>query len=169
MLSAETAVGKHATEAVRVMGRIAERAEREFLSDSGLRERRRAVTKREVADVIAHSAARSAEELGAAAILALTHRGLTARVLSKHKPGAPVIAATTREGSFRQMGLLWGVTPLLARYHEDEWEALGAVRDEVLRRGWLQPDDVVIVVNSRGGVRAQSNTLRAGPLKDLGP
>jgi pyruvate kinase len=150
------------------MGRIAERAEREFLSGAGLREWRRTVTTREVADVIAHSAARSAEELGAAAILALTHRGLTARVLSKHKPGVPVIAATTRQDTYRRMGLLWGVTPLLAQYHEGEWEALGAVRDAVLRRGWLQPDDVVVVVNSRGGVRAPSNTLRAGPLKDLG-
>jgi pyruvate kinase len=169
MLSAETAVGKHPLEAVRVMGRIAERAERELLDPRNMHERRRAVSTSGIADVVAHGAARAAEEVGAKAILSLTHHGLTARVLAKHKPRVPVYAATTRERTYRQMGLLWGVTPVLCRYHEDEWEALGAVRDAVLQHGWLKPDDVVVVVNSRRGVRAQSNTLRVAPLRDIGP
>jgi pyruvate kinase len=168
MLSAETAVGKHAAEAVRVMARIAERAEREFLSPTGLHEWRSTVTQREVPDVMAHGAARAAEELGAAAIVALTNFGLTARVLSKYKPSVPIYAATTRAATARQLGLLWGVTPLVVPYREEEWPALAGARDELLKRGALAPDDLVVVVNSRGGVRAQSNTMRVVPLRELG-
>jgi pyruvate kinase len=150
------------------MGRIAERAEQELLAD-GLTSRRHAVTQRQIPDVVAHGAARSAEELGAAAILALTHKGHTARVLSKYKPKVPILAATSRPDTCRRLGLLWGVTPVLAPFHEDEWAALGAVRDAVLAKGLLQPKDVVVVVNSRAGVRGFTNTLRIAPLKELGP
>jgi pyruvate kinase len=168
MLSAETAVGKHAHEAVAVMGRIAERAEAELLSPRDLAQRRHAVTSRSIPDVVAHSAARGAEEAGARAILALTHKGLTARVLSKYKPSVPIFAVTSLASAQRQMGLLWGVTPLRAPFHEDEWVALGAAREAVLQAGLLKPADVVAVVNSRGGVRSSTNTLRILPLRDLG-
>jgi pyruvate kinase len=168
MLSAETAVGKHAIEAVAVMGRIAERAETELLQPREMAQRRHAITSRSVPDVMAHSAARGAEEAGARAILALTHKGLTARVLSKYKPSVPILAVTSVPAAYRQLGLLWGVTPILAPFHDDEWIALGAARDAVLATGLLKPTDVVAVVNSRLGVRASTNTLRILALRELG-
>ncbi|HEX2022418.1 MAG TPA: pyruvate kinase, partial [Candidatus Thermoplasmatota archaeon] len=116
MLSAETAVGKHAHAAVATMARIIGRAESVLLRPQGIEERRHAVTGPEVSDVVAHGAARAAEEMGAAAILALTHHGLTARVLSKYKPRVPIYAATSRDGTFHRLGLLWGVTPLLTPF-----------------------------------------------------
>ena len=168
MLSAETAVGKHATAAVGVMGRICERAEREFLTPEGLVERRRSVGRQDVADAVAHSAARAAEELQAKAILALTHHGLTARVLSKYKPNVPILAVSSREDTCNRVGLLWGVVPVRAPYREDEWEALAAARDLVLAQGHARPDDLLVVVNSRGGVRTHTNTMRVMRAKDLG-
>jgi pyruvate kinase len=167
MLSGETAVGKHPTDAIATMARIAEAAEREFLSPTGLHEWRQTVTKREVADVLAHGAARAAEELGAAGIVALTHHGLTARVLSKYKPNVPIFAVTSRESTARQLALLWGVRPLVAAYREDEWQALAAARDAILAEGVLSADDVVVVVSSVGGLRAQTNTMRVLRLRDL--
>ena len=168
MLSAETAVGKHPVAAVSIMGRICEKAEAELLRD-GLALRRHAVTKQEVSDVVAHSAARGAEELGAAAIVVLTHHGHAARTVSKYKPRVPILAATSRPGTYQRLGLLWGVTGLLSRFQEDEWEALGAARDAILSKGLLRPRDVVVVVNSRAGIRGSTNTLRVAPLRDLGP
>lgn len=168
MLSAETAVGKHAAAAVAMMARICLRAEADFLERHAITERRQLVRSEEVPDAVAHSAARCAEELSAAAIVALTHRGLTARVLSKYKPDVPILAVSSRADTCRQMGLLWGVVPVHAPYREDEWEALAAARDLILAHGHVQPDDVLVVVNSRGGVRASTNTLRVVPAKDLG-
>ena len=168
MLSAETAVGKHADAAVSVMGRICERAEREFLSPEGLVERRRFVNSNDVPDAVAHSAARTAEELGAAAIVALTHHGLTARVLSKYKPSVPILAVSSRQDTCDRMALLWGVVPVHAPYREDEWGALGAARDLLLAKGLAKPDDLLVVVNSRGGVRAHTNTMRVMRAREMG-
>ena len=169
MLSAETAVGKHPHEAVRTMARICEKAEQDALSKEALEIRRRAVTTQDVPDVIAHSAARAAEELGAAAIVALTHGGLTARMLSKYKPHVPVFAVTSRLDTYRRLGLLWGVTPIRGDFQEGEWEALAAARDKITASGALRPDDVVIVVSSRAGVRQGSNTMRIAAVRDLQP
>ena len=169
MLSAETAVGKHANEAVAVMGRVCEQAEQVLLSPEGIEQRRHAVTKPETADVIAHAAARASEDMGAAAILLLTHHGFSARVVSKHKPTVPILAATSRLATYHRLGLLWGVTPVLTEFREDEWEALGAARDAVLKLGGLKPTDTVVVVNGRAGIRGAANTLRVGQLKEIGP
>ena len=106
--------------------------------------------------------------MGAVAIVALTHGGHTARALSKHKPTVPVYAGTSLERTFRQCGLLWGVTPLFSPHEESEWKALGGLREALLARGLVKPDDVVVVVNSRKGVRAQTNTLRILPVRDMG-
>jgi hypothetical protein len=37
-----------------------------------------------------------------------------------------------------------------------------------VQRRWLQPKDVVVVVNARGGARSHTNTLRVMALSDLG-
>jgi pyruvate kinase len=168
MLSAETAVGKHPFAAVEVMGRIAERAEAVLLAE-GIEQRRHAVATPDVADAVAHSAARAAEELDASAIIALTHHGLSARMLSKYKPAVPIYAVTSRPETYQRLGLLWGVTPVLSRFQEDEWDALGAARDALLATGRYTPKDIVVVLSSRSGVRSPSNTLRVGALKEMGP
>ncbi|MFA5860843.1 MAG: pyruvate kinase [Candidatus Thermoplasmatota archaeon] len=168
MLSGETAIGKHPAAAVATMGRIAQKAEHEFLSRASLHERRRTVTSRSTPDVVAHAAARGAEELGASAIVALTHHGLTARVLSKYKPTVPIFAVTSRPDTARRLGLLWGVRGVVAPFKNDEWEALASARDAIMQTGSLKNDDTVIVVSSRGGVRAQTNTMRVLRLGDIG-
>ena len=168
MLSAETAVGKHANEAVATMARVCERAEAHLLKE-GLRERRQAVTTRSVSDVVAAGAATMAEDLGAAAILVLTHGGFAARSVSKYKPGVPVLACTSQERTYHRLGLLWGVEPFHIRYHEAEMDAIAAARDAVIAAGKLDAKDTVVFISSRGGVRNPSNTLRVGPVKDLAP
>ena len=169
MLSAETAVGKHAHEAVAVMGRICEQAERELLAPDGLGKRRRTVTSRAVSDVVAFGAAAMAEEMGAAAILVLTHGGFAARSVAKYKPTVPVLACTSRPMTYQRLGLLWGVRPFLIPYKEAELDAIGAARDAVVAAGAVREKDTVVFMSSRGGVRNPSNTLRAGPVRDIAP
>ena len=168
MLSAETAVGKHAAEAVRVMGRICEQAEGEMLR-VGLRERRAQATTRNVSDVVALGAASMAEELGAAGILVLTHGGFAARSVSKHKPRVPILACTSQKRTYHRLGLLWGVQPYLIPFREAELDAVAAAREAVVSAGVLKATDMVVFMSSRGGVRNPSNTVRVGPLKELAP
>ena len=49
----------------------------------------------------------------AAAIVAVTRGGKTARVLSALRPHAPIYAATSTAEIGRQLALTWGVVPLV--------------------------------------------------------
>ena len=68
------------------------------------------------------AAAAAAETTGAAALAVMTESGMTARLLSKHQPAAPIVAFTTRETTRRRMALYWGVSPhvMTWRHNPDE-------------------------------------------------
>ena len=48
-----------------------------------------------------------------------TSSGGTARTVSKFRPEAPILAATTEEATYRQMALYWGVAPMLVEWPRD--------------------------------------------------
>jgi pyruvate kinase len=109
MLSAETAVGRYPERAVRTMGRIAVEAEDVTVP----------VTRRRTEDhpsvlfspthALAHTAYQAAHELRAAALAVFTHTGYSARLASKSRPAAPIIALTPLETTCRRLTLAWGV------------------------------------------------------------
>ncbi len=110
MLSAETAVGQYPVEVVRVMDRIVRAAE------EGVEPRvvRRTVPERsEVSfpEAICGAASRAAASTEAAAIVAFSESGTTARLMSKQRPAAPIFAMTPFEPVRQRMALYWGVSP----------------------------------------------------------
>ncbi|MFH0992051.1 MAG: pyruvate kinase alpha/beta domain-containing protein [bacterium] len=50
-----------------------------------------------------------AQEVGAKAIVVITHSGSTAMQVAKYRPCARVIAATDREKILRRLNLIWGI------------------------------------------------------------
>lgn len=111
MLSNETAVGKHAVEAVATMARIAERIEQEGTSNINARQVRD--SRRSIPNAISQAVGQIAEQLGATAIMTLTQSGATARNVSKFRPHTPILAVTPHVNVARQLQLVWGVKPLL--------------------------------------------------------
>lgn len=110
MLSGETAVGRYPVEAVRVMMKIALNIEatlpyHKMLLDKG------ADLEPQTDDAIAYDACHTAHQLGAAAIVAFTSSGSTARRVSKYRPGIPILAATPSPKQRRRLLLSWGVYP----------------------------------------------------------
>ena len=63
-------------------------------------------------DAISHATVQVAHELNAAAIVTSTESGYTARMVSKYRPRAPIVAVTPKERIVRRMLLLWGVMPI---------------------------------------------------------
>ncbi len=45
----------------------------------------------------------------------MTHSGSTARMVSRYRPGAQIIAMTPFKEICRQLGIIWGVQPLLVK------------------------------------------------------
>jgi pyruvate kinase len=110
MLSAETAVGQYPVEVVQVMDRIVRAAEVE----TGPGFVRRASTENTCLtfeEAICLSASSAAAATGAHAIVAFSERGMTARLMSKQRPAAPIIGFTPFEPIRRRMALYWGLLP----------------------------------------------------------
>lgn len=77
---------------------------------------------KKVTDAVSHATCTSAHDLGASAIITTTSSGYTARMVSKFRPKAPIIVATTSLKIARQMALTWGTYPMIIKegYSTDE-------------------------------------------------
>ena len=156
MLSEETAIGQYPVEAVRMMARIAADAEPAAPSR---RAPRGASSVLSTPAAVADAACRLAENIGAAAVVACTELGETARLVARFRPRPRILAPTPSEETFRRLALVWGVVPLrIARSADSTPE--GTVR---LARdaGLLSPGQSVVV--TRGvpmGVPGSTNSIR---------
>lgn len=112
MLSGESAAGKYPVEAVETMARIARRAE-EVLPYQERLEQKRVHVNLSVTDAISYATCTTAMNLGASAIITSTRTGFTARMVSKYRPQADIIAATPDSKILNRLALVWGVHPVV--------------------------------------------------------
>jgi len=159
MLSGETAAGKYPIEAVDTMSSIAERTEMEL--DYGKSLHSFSGSKITVATAISHSSCTTAFELQAAAIITPTHSGSTARMVSKFRPKAPIIAATSDSRVMRNLCLSFGVYPVSVPQSDITDEIIelsvnAAVAAEYVKSG----DLVVITAGIPSGVAGTTNLIK---------
>lgn len=108
MLSAETSIGKYPVQAVKMMYDIAGETERHLPYETMLTQRGQWV-EQYTAEIISYNACYTALQLKAAAIVAYTHSGSTARRVSKYRPRIPIVAITPNEQIAGRLILYWGV------------------------------------------------------------
>jgi pyruvate kinase len=146
MLSAETAMGEYPQLAVHAMTRIILEIERRPIPQAAKvlarRESDAAVT---TEDAIAAATSAAANSLDAPVVMVFTKSGFSARIVSAHRPGVPIVAITDVERTYRQLALVWGVYPELvstAATYEEMFER-GSVA--VKEAGFAKPGDRVLV------------------------
>jgi pyruvate kinase len=144
MLSAETAAGLHPVLAVEAMRRIASAAEQAIvLRGQGLD--RVTPGSASVEETIAAATVTAVRLLGAQTIVVITKSGFSARVVAARRPGVSIVCLTDNARTYRQLALVWGVTPILVP-HCDTYEQMAAVAREKLReRGLAKPGDRIVV------------------------
>ncbi|MCL2637926.1 MAG: pyruvate kinase [Oscillospiraceae bacterium] len=168
MLSGETAAGAHPVEALRTMVKIAERTEknidytqrfRTLECDLGVN----------VTNAIAHATVTTALDLNAEAILTLTHGGNTARLLSKFRPCRRVLGCTPSEKTWRQLGLSWGVSPVLTEEKHGTYdELLHHAVDRAVEEGFLENGDLVVITAGVPlGVSGTTNLMKVQTVGDV--
>ncbi|HEX4600183.1 MAG TPA: pyruvate kinase [Gemmatimonadales bacterium] len=149
MLSAETAVGDYPFEAVGAMDRIIREMERQALSGNvgpSRDERRFSVAESvSVEDAIALGTSAVARMLKTPLIVTLTKGGFTARKVAAQRPPVPILAVTTERVTYRQLALVWGVTPVLVDQVPGYEAMLAVVRDLILRRGFAHAGDRIVM------------------------
>ena len=167
MLSAETAIGRYALEAVHTMARIAERTE-QALPFRELLAKRAAGAGASVTDAISYATAMASQTLGAAAILTVTETGMTARAVAKYRPRNPILAMVVDPEVSRQLSVVWGVHPLTCTRGGTVEETIeGAIRRALGEGAIDQGDLVVITAGSPGGQHGSTNMLRVQTVGDV--
>jgi pyruvate kinase len=143
MLSAETAMGEYPIEAVRAMDRIIRAMEPQALA----REERRLAARDEVSveGAIALGTTAVARMLKTPLIVTLTQGGFTARKVAALRAQMPILAVTTQTATFRQLALVWGVTPVLVDRVPGYDAMLEVVRDLILKRGYAAHGDHIVM------------------------
>ncbi|MEX2416658.1 MAG: pyruvate kinase [Paenibacillaceae bacterium] len=144
MLSGETAAGKYPVESVQTMSRIAERAEsaleyREILVKQSLAQQTT------VTEAISQSVANSALDLDAKAIITATESGYTARMVSKYRPKAPIIAVTPNLQVMRRLALIWGVLTVQGEVAKSTDEMFEMAVESCVNTGHIHLGDLVII------------------------
>ena len=119
MLSGETAMGDHPAHVVRVMSKIAERAEQDAIDMKMYEGIAHENAFFDLTNAICDAACTTARDVRAKAIIAVTKSGTTARRVSKFRPSEPIVAATPDNKTFHQLSLSWGVFPVLALDQDD--------------------------------------------------
>lgn len=148
MLSGETAMGKYPIEAVKTMVSIAERTESDIDYVKRLKNMD-FVNDFDVTNAISHATCTTAHDLGAAAIIALTYSGGTARQISRFRPKCPIIAPTLSEKARRQLNLSWGVVPMMSKVAANSDELFDSAVDEAEAMNLVKNGDLVVIT---GGV-----------------
>jgi len=144
MLSGETAAGMYPLEAVRTMHNIAARAEEALNHRNILSERSKRID-HNITDAIGQSVAHTALNLEVSAIIAPTESGHTAKVISKYRPKAPIIAVTSQPEVLRRLALVWGVYPQLGKKVSTTDEMLEIAVEESLNSQIVKHGDLVVI------------------------
>ena len=147
MLSAETAAGEYPKEAVEAMSRIIREIEKSMPTTVRRDERvRETDVPARTEHAVAAAAVAAARMLHAPLIVCFTKSGFTVRVVSAARPPVPVLAATDREKTYRQLALQWGVMPMYADEPPRYDAMLDAARERILVHGYAKPGDRVVVI-----------------------
>ncbi|TCN24455.1 pyruvate kinase [Mesobacillus foraminis] len=144
MLSGETAAGQYPIEAVQTMHNIASRAE-EALDHKELLSIRSKDTEHTITDAIGQSVAHTALNLEVNAIITPTESGHTARMISKYRPKAPIVAVTSNDHILRRLALVWGVYPQLGQVAKTTDEMLDNAVEESMKSGLVKHSDLVLI------------------------
>jgi pyruvate kinase len=144
MLSGETAAGAYPVRAVQTLDLVIREAE--SMPSSRLQlERPRLLSGHQHA--VCEAAVTLAERGDAAAIVAITRGGTTARVLSALRTRVPIFAATDQPEVARRLALSWGVVPVLTEIGDDVATTGQRISDDLLARHALEPGALVVFVS----------------------
>jgi pyruvate kinase len=160
MLSGETASGKYPVETLQTMARIAMRTE-ESLQYNAILMSKGITLQNTTTDAISHATVQIAYELNAAAIITATEHGYTARMVSKYRPQATIIAVTPNERTIRRMMLFWGVQPVLGVATNNSDDMVQNATAKSVEQGLVKEGDlVVITAGVPAGMSGTTNMIR---------
>ncbi|MHC5218226.1 pyruvate kinase [Enterococcus sp. LJL128] len=143
MLSGETAAGDYPLEAVQTMARIAVRTEEALVNQDAFA--LKLYSKTDMTEAIGQSVGHTARNLGIQTIVAATESGHTARMISKYRPKAHIVAITFSEQKARSLSLSWGVSAVVAEKPSSTDEVFTLATKISQDNGFASEGDLIII------------------------
>ena len=165
MLSAETSIGKYPVQAVRMMFEIAKETENHLPYEQILDQRGQWL-ENQTDEVISFNACYTAYRLRAAAIVAFTQSGSTARRVSKYRSSKPVIAITPNPEVAGRLVLYWGVQAFQVCISPSMDDLFNIGSKLVKELNIAGPGDLIIITGGLPvGIAGTTNLLKVQEIK----
>ncbi|AYW48263.1 pyruvate kinase [Tetragenococcus osmophilus] len=159
MLSGESANGSYPVEAVSTMARIDVEAERSMQRLGSYQINQ--FDKTDVTETIGLSVARAAKNLGVKCIVAATESGHTAKMISKYRPDADILAVTFDDHTKRGLMLNWGVYPAVTDKPNTTDDMFELATKKTLELGFAQEGDLILITAGVPvGERGTTNVMK---------
>jgi pyruvate kinase len=166
MLSGETSVGKFPVGSVHTMAHVAQVTE-EYIASAGMhKESPLKLKTMQFSAAVANGVRRITEDLKLKLVVVYSQTGATARVFSKSRLAAPVVALSSDHRALRRMALHWGVIPQEMPPPRDMNELLINVDRLICERKFAESGDRIVIV--AGSSLGTPGTLNGIVLHTLG-
>ncbi|MCT4624338.1 MAG: pyruvate kinase, partial [Schleiferiaceae bacterium] len=148
MLSGETSVGKYPVQVIETMSKIiahiedtAEiRPKHEHMPEN--------VDERYITDSICYNASKIADQVGAMAILTMTHSGYTAFQIASHRPATNIVVMTENRNILNMVSLIWGVQAFYYDKMESTDGTFKDIQQIIENEGIVQKGDYIVKIAS---------------------
>lgn len=163
MLSGESANGKYPVEAVRTMATIDKNAQT-LLNEYG-RLDSRTFARTSKTEVVASAVKDATSSMDIKLVVALTESGNTARLISKYRPDADILAVTFDEKTQKSLMINWGVIPVVTEKPASADDMFEVAEKAALESGLVQSGDNIVIVAGVPVGSGGTNTMRIRTVK----
>ncbi|MDA7950666.1 MAG: pyruvate kinase [Pirellulaceae bacterium] len=160
MLSGETAIGKYPLEAVQMMNRIMHSTE-QTLRDKSLPPlpQLRSQHVAPITSAMLQGAATVAKRIHAKMVVVASHSGATALSKAKQRDFIPTLGLSNDPKTLRQMGLFWGIIPLIDIPLNDQVALRQHIQDWGKANECLHPGDTFVFVAGSNVITGMENEM----------
>ncbi|TVR78221.1 MAG: pyruvate kinase [Saprospirales bacterium] len=148
MLSAETAMGRHPARVVRAMDKIIEETEKHYKDHPQKRPKASPHSSTFYSDVICFNAAKTAEDINAAAIIGMTVSGYTAFKISSYRPNNKIYIFSEERHVLATLNLVWGVRCYFYDKYTTTDETIEDVQEILKKNRRIKSGDVIVNTGS---------------------
>ena len=148
MLSGETSVGKYPIRVIKAMSKVVKNVENfadlemeEFIpidKNDG----------RFLSDTICYNACKIAEQVGAKAVMTMTHSGYNAFKIASFRPPSKICIFTNNRKIMNTLSLLWGVRGYYYDSFASTDDTMSEIKNIIKAKGIIQKDDLVVNIAS---------------------
>lgn len=167
MLSGETAAGEYPIESIQAMDKICRSVEQNASHIyNSLGYRKPEWKEKQVIESLAYSCVMLGENVEAKVISTITHSGSTARRIAKFRPRVPIVAFTEEDKVRRQLGLVWGVSPVKIDEIFDTDKSVKLMEKYLKKHGMVDIGDRVIIATGMPiAKRGRTNMVKVSTIE----